>query len=114
MSHRNFPHRLAWTVILALGACTKTEYVERDPVNPPPDAASGFVGYYDNDTKLTTCGNCHANTQSQWVNTRHASAWSSLPTPQGANCVGCHTVNERGNSATAASGYSVVQDEAYH
>lgn len=114
MRFSNLSHRLAWTAVLAVAACTKTEYVERDPVNPPPDAASGFVGYYDNDTKLTTCGNCHANTQQQWVSTKHAQAWGDLPVPQGANCVGCHTVNERGNSATAASGYSVVQDAAYH
>src|SRR6478736_4393467 len=88
----SFSRPLALIALLAIGACTKTEYVERDPVNPPPDAASGFVGYYDNDTKLTTCGNCHANTQSQWINTKHASAWSVLPVPQGANCVGCHAV----------------------
>jgi predicted CXXCH cytochrome family protein len=97
-----------------ISACTKTEYVERDPVNPPPDAASGFVGYYDNDTKLTTCGNCHSSTQAAWVQTAHADAWDALPTPQGANCVGCHTVNEKGNAATGPAGYSVVQDAAYH
>jgi len=108
-------HASRWILAaLLLGACTKTEYVERDPVNPPPDAASGFVGYYDSDTKLTTCGNCHSSTQAAWVQTAHAGAWDALPTPQGANCVGCHTVNEKGNAATGPAGYSVVQDAAYH
>jgi|SRR6478736_6697593 len=106
---------LRWLVLAtAVAACTKTEYVERDPVNPPPDAASGFVGYYDQDTKLTTCGNCHSSTQASWVQTAHASAWDVLPDPKGASCVGCHTVNEKGNIATGPAGYSVVQDAAYH
>ncbi len=64
---------------LIVGACTETQYVERSPVNPPPDAASGFVGYFDASTKLTTCGNCHVTTQKQWETTAHASAWAALP-----------------------------------
>lgn len=99
---------------LIVGACTETQYVERDPVNPPPDAASGFVGYYDADTKLTTCGNCHVTTQGQWETTAHASAWGALPPNPPAYCTGCHTVNERGNSVDTTAGYNKVASAAYH
>ncbi|MBW8773421.1 MAG: hypothetical protein JF590_09050, partial [Gemmatimonadetes bacterium] len=94
---------------LIVGACTETQFVERDPVNPPPDAASGFVGYFDASTKLTTCGNCHVTTQKQWETTAHASAWAALPTNPPAYCASCHTVNENGNSVDTAAGYNKVK-----
>lgn len=99
---------------LIVGACTETQYVERDPVNPPPDAASGFVGYYDASTKLTTCGNCHVSHQGKWETTAHASAWAALPVNAPAYCAGCHTVNENGNSVDSAAGFNKVASEAYH
>ena len=99
--------------VLGLGACTETEYVERDLVNPPPDAASGFVGYYDAATKLTTCGNCHVSHQGKWETTAHASAWAALPVGAPAFCADCHTVNENGNAVDTAAGYHKVQSPAY-
>ena len=99
---------------LIVGACTETQYVERDLVNPPPDAASGFVGYYDAATKLTTCGNCHVSHQGKWEVTAHASAWAALPVGAPAFCADCHTVNENGNSVDTAAGYHKVASEAYH
>jgi predicted CXXCH cytochrome family protein len=104
---------IALTLTAGLGACTTTEYVERDPVNPPPDAASGFVGYYDVDTKLTTCGNCHVSHQGKWETTAHASAWAALPTDAPGFCADCHTVNENGNSVDSAAGYHKVASESY-
>ncbi|MDP9144654.1 MAG: cytochrome c3 family protein [Actinomycetota bacterium] len=114
MSRNNTLALFAILPMLILGGCTTTEFVERDPVNPPPDAASGFVGYYDVATKQTTCGNCHVSTQGQWDNTAHASAWSALPDNPPAYCASCHTVNERGNSVDTAAGFSKVASEAYH
>ncbi|MEO6066902.1 MAG: cytochrome c3 family protein [Gemmatimonadales bacterium] len=99
---------------LIVGACTETQYIERDPVNPPPDAASGFLGYYDASTKLTTCGNCHVTHQAKWEGTAHSSAWAALPVNAPAYCAGCHTVNENGNSVDSAAGYNKVQSVAYH
>ena len=99
---------------LIVGACTETQFIERDPVNPPPDAASGFVGYFDASTKLTTCGNCHVTHQSKWETTAHSNAWAALPTNAPAFCAGCHTVNENGNSVDSAAGYNKVQSVAYH
>ena len=98
---------------LALGACTQTDYVERNPVNPPPDASSGFLGYYDAATHQTTCGNCHVSHQTQWSATAHANAWAALPADAPAYCVGCHTVNGHGNGIDSAAGYLKVKTTAY-
>lgn len=104
-------------LVAGLGACTDEQivYVNR-PFNPPVDAVNGFLGYFDTDAKQTSCGNCHASFQQQWVGTAHANAWDDLPAPARTNaaCVGCHTVSERGNAATSASGYNAVQDASYH
>ena len=99
---------------LALGACTQTDYVERNPVNPPPDASSGFLGYYDAATHQTTCGNCHVSHQAKWSATAHATAWAALPADAPAYCAGCHTVNGHGNGIDSAAGYLKVQTTAYH
>ncbi len=103
-----------------LGACTddKIVYRDREPFNPPPDAASGFLGYYTASEQQTTCGNCHVGTQSQWKNSSgHAGAWAALVAigqDDNPACQACHGVSEYGNAATAASGISVVDDAAYH
>lgn len=105
------------TALIVLG-CTsdKIVYVERDPFNPPPDASSGFLGYYDAASKQTTCGNCHADIQGSWKQTRHANAWATLQADAGKDpsCEGCHSVTENGNAVSVAAGYNVVQDPAYH
>ncbi|HTO74076.1 MAG TPA: hypothetical protein VMJ30_09655, partial [Gemmatimonadales bacterium] len=68
---RNSFSRLVLTVAaVVLGvACTETVYQDRPTYNPPPDASSGFLGYYDAATALTTCGNCHVGQQQDWVQT---------------------------------------------
>jgi predicted CXXCH cytochrome family protein len=104
-------------MVLATG-CTETEiaYVDREPFNPPPDAAAGFLGYYTPGEKQTTCGNCHAGEQSGWASTVHASAWEDLQASGHAEafCTGCHTVSDLGNAVDSLSGYNRVADSAYH
>src|SRR5262245_54734414 len=50
----------------ALGCDEEVVYQDRPPFNPPPDASSGFLGYYDETVKQTTCGNCHADFHASW------------------------------------------------
>lgn len=101
---------------VALSACTDIVYRDRVPFNPPPDAGSGFLGYFTASTKQTTCGNCHVGQQADWVQTLHANAWDTLQANAGAqpSCEGCHTVNSRGNQPLATVGYDKVKDVAYH
>jgi predicted CXXCH cytochrome family protein len=114
------PWRLAAVaVVLGLGTgCTdeKVVYQDRAPFNPPPDAASGFLGYYTPDQKQTTCGNCHTTTQGEWDGSAHAGAFATLENSGSAQgfCYGCHTVSERGNSATGPAGWNAVTNAAYH
>jgi predicted CXXCH cytochrome family protein len=103
---------------LILASCTteKIVFKDRDPFNPPPDAANGFLGYYTVATKQTTCGNCHSEKQGNWSRTKHANAWADLQASghAAASCNPCHTVSELGNSVGKPAGYSVVADSAYH
>ena len=112
------PTKLAFSLLcaIAVGGCEEIVYVERPPFNPPPDLASGFLGYFNAETKQTTCGNCHADFQASWMETAHAAAWATLdaePSKQ-ASCNGCHTVSERGNTLSTAAGYNAVAHDAYH
>src|SRR5687768_3661714 len=106
---------LGLATLLTVG-CTDEKIVFREPFNPPPDAASGFLGYFTTSDKQTTCGNCHVGHQTDWVTTRHADAYATLAENPGSQdfCFTCHTVNESGNEVSEASGWSVVQDTAYH
>ncbi|MFN8651719.1 MAG: cytochrome c3 family protein [Gemmatimonadales bacterium] len=102
--------------LLAASACTDTVYRDRAPFTPPPDAASGFLGYFDASSQQTNCGNCHVGHQSDWKQTKHAQAWANLqavPIADKSSCVGCHTVSENGNSAAGPAGYLKVADAAY-
>ena len=117
---RRFIHAAAAALAaIAVSGCSddRIVYRNRPPFNPPPDASSGFLGYYDAFAKQTTCGNCHVDFQASWKGTRHASAYSTLaenPASQ-ASCYGCHTVNGRGNQIFGtAAGHDVVQDSAYY
>jgi len=103
------------TVAALLVACTDTQEVPREPFNPPPDSASGFLGYFTASDKLTACGNCHAEKQADWAGTAHAHAWTDLVASghQNPDCNSCHSVSERGNAAAAPAGYSKVADTAY-
>ncbi len=103
-------------LFLVTGCTTETiVFRDREPFNPPPDASSGFLGYFTASTKQTTCGNCHVGTQRDWKGTAHASAYQTLasnPNSQ-AFCYGCHTINARGNRATGTVGHDAVRDSAY-
>jgi len=106
----------AFVAVAWLSGCTETVYKDRPPFNPPPDAASGFLGYYDAATKLTTCGNCHVETQADWEGTKHSQAWADLTAlglPDVSSCQGCHTVSENGNLTPGPAGYNTVKDAAY-
>ncbi|MGE0353909.1 MAG: multiheme c-type cytochrome [Gemmatimonadales bacterium] len=110
------PGLLGVVLILGIGACTDVVYRDRAPFNPPPDASSGFLGYFSAAENQTTCGNCHVGQQIDWVQTKHADAWADLQANPGAQgfCEGCHTVNSRGNQPLASVGYDNVKDVAYH
>jgi len=103
--------------VVVVGACTteKIVEVERPPFNPPPDAATGFLGYYTPTSQQTTCGNCHAEKQAEWKETRHADAYATAHTDPTvtAACYVCHTVSSRGNATSSPAGYEAVQDSAY-
>jgi hypothetical protein len=111
--------RRAWLRIslgtLLVGACTTEEIVQ--PFNPPPDQASGFLGYFTASERQTSCGNCHVGQQRDWAQTAHSNAWADLQSSPQFNetCAGagCHSVNWRGNQDSANVGYESVQTEAY-
>ena len=106
---------LVATVAALLLACSDTEEVPREPFNPPPDQTNKFLGYFTASDKLTACGNCHAEKQADWANTKHAQAWADLVASghQTSDCNSCHSVSERGNAAAAPAGYTAVADTAY-
>jgi hypothetical protein len=87
------------------------------PFNPPPDQASGFLGFFTVGTKQTACGNCHVGQQRDWAQTLHASAWDTLQASPffTGTCAGagCHSVNWRGNQDSAKVGYEAVQTDVY-
>ncbi len=94
----------------------KIVYRDREPFNTPPEAARGFLGYYDAATKQTTCGNCHADYQSTWVGSAHAGAYATLnaSTAKRAECFSCHTVTGKGNvTGPVVAGHDAVQQASY-
>src|SRR6478672_10966211 len=104
--------------VLSIAGCSsdKIVYRDRQPFNTPPAAALGFLGYYDSATKQTTCGNCHADHQAPWSQTKHAHAWATLQasTAKAAACEGCHSVNGNGNAVAATTaGYTSVKSRVY-
>ena len=113
---RWFVSGITFALAAALSGCEDIVYRDRPPFNPPPDAASGFLGYYTVDSRQTTCGNCHVGQQIDWVHTRHANAWDDLLASgeSEAFCEGCHTLNARGNQPDADVGYDKVKDDVYH
>jgi predicted CXXCH cytochrome family protein len=105
---------------LFLAACTTTDivYVDREPFNPPPDAISGLLGYYQASSKQTTCGNCHVGHQRDWATTHHADAYATLDDrnidPVARKfCYSCHDVSATGNDLTGEAGWDVAADPAY-
>lgn len=104
------------SVAFILSSCTNERivYRDREPFNEPIAAAAGFLGYFTQATKRTTCGNCHVGHQSDWVATSHADAMASLPANAGQSCKNCHSVNTRGNIATGTGGFEATSDPAYN
>lgn len=104
-------------VLTALVGCTDTNTVFRDrpPFNPAPDSVSGFLGYYNDSTQQTTCGNCHVDHQTKWKGTKHAGAYATLVNSGHAQgfCFNCHTVGPNGNNTTGLVGFAKVQDKGY-
>ena len=105
---------------LLTAACTDEKIVFREPFNPPPDAASGLVGYFTTSDKQTTCGNCHVGHQADWAKTMHANAYDHLvaevpnPAPE---CFSCHDVTGRGNLVGLtgkAAGWDLTKDTVYY
>lgn len=98
-----------------LASCTseKIVYRDRDPFNEPVAAARGFLGYYSQETKRTTCGNCHVDFQTKWAGSAHAGAFASLPANAQDFCKSCHSVNELGNMLTEAGGWNATKDAIY-
>lgn len=101
-----------------LAGCVDEEVVfrERPLFEDPPEGAASFLGYSDRDAKLTVCGNCHVGKQSGWESTGHADAWEDLQASghAGASCEGCHSVNERGNTAEGEAGWTATGDPRFH
>jgi hypothetical protein len=118
MVHRTSCRLAAGAILLALVGlgCSDEKVVFREPVNPPPDANSGFLGYFTAKDKQTTCGNCHIGHQRAWVNTAHAGAYETLATSGAAQpfCYSCHTVSDKGNATAEPAGWDAVPDSAYH
>jgi predicted CXXCH cytochrome family protein len=108
---------MALTLLVA-GGCDLREVVEveRPFFKEPPTEALGFLGYDDEDEKLTVCGNCHVGQQSEWAGTRHAGAWETLEASGHALalCENCHTVNANGNPTTEPAGWASTRDSRYH
>jgi predicted CXXCH cytochrome family protein len=90
--------------------------VERELFQAPAAEAAGMLGYSDQESKLTVCGNCHIGVQAEWVGSGHADAWEGLQASGHAQefCEGCHTVSELGNSLTDPAGYTATAEERYH
>lgn len=113
--------RLGLAVLLlgaVLTACTdsQTEFVSREPFNPPPDTVNGFLGYFDAASKQLTCASCHVSRSAQWKGHGHADAWNTLQNSGGAQalCEGCHTVSDKGNTSPAPAGYNLTPTPVYH
>ncbi len=104
-------------VLSFASACTdeKIVYRDRELFEEPPAGAANFIGYSNQETKLTACGNCHVEKQGDWSRTAHASAWAGLQSSSSAQtlCEGCHTVGDKGNAVTGMAGYDATRDKRY-
>ncbi len=99
-----------------LSACDEeVVFRDRELFQEPAAAAQGFLGYSDEASGLTACGNCHVGVQGSWAATAHADAWAGLQSSGHAEsfCEGCHTVNELGNAVTETAGHSATGEDRY-
>lgn len=103
---------------LLFSACVDEKIVFRDRelFEEPLTQALGFLGYSDQSDKLTSCGNCHVGTQSQWEGSQHADAWATLEESGAAQafCEGCHTVGQNGNLIEEPAGWEATGEDRYH
>lgn len=119
-SHLAFAGALSLVSLFAIltTGCTDERIVfkERELFEQPPDSVNNFLGYFDTQTKLTVCGNCHVGQHASWEATGHADAWNSLQASGGAQafCEGCHAISELGNDVTVPAGVNLVRDERYY
>ena len=106
------------TAAFAVTGCVdeKVVFQERPLFEQPASQANGFLGYSQQDAKLTVCGNCHVGTQNSWEETGHAAAWEGLQQSGSVQdfCRNCHTVNELGNSTEAEGGFVATESQRYH
>lgn len=93
----------------------KIVFRDRELFEEPLSVAGNFLGYTDQEAKLTVCGNCHIGVQSEWAVTSHASAWDGLQDSGHAQtfCEGCHTVSELGNISTGTVGHTATGEARY-
>jgi predicted CXXCH cytochrome family protein len=103
--------------LLVTAACVDERVVfqNRELFEEPLAAAGSFLGYTDQESKLTVCGNCHIGVQSEWAMTSHASAWDGLQESGHAQtfCEGCHTVSALGNITTGTVGHAATGEARY-
>jgi predicted CXXCH cytochrome family protein len=102
--------------VLATGCTDRvTVFKEKPFFDQPPAGAGGFLGYSDEATKTTVCGDCHVGVQASWVKTKHASAWEDLEASGHANdtCRQCHSVNQFGNATVDSGGWVSTKDPRY-
>jgi predicted CXXCH cytochrome family protein len=99
---------------LPLASCKEIVYEERPLFDEPEATALGFLGYADEQSGLTVCGQCHVSFQRRWHDTRHAQAWETLATsPANAPlCQACHSTNSLGNVAAGTTGGYVAHADA--
>ncbi|HKK27882.1 MAG TPA: multiheme c-type cytochrome [Gemmatimonadota bacterium] len=105
-----------FALVLASGCTDRVTIFKETPFfAEPPAAANGYLGYDEEDTKLTVCGNCHVGQQASWEKTHHADAFATLEATGHANdtCRACHSVDERGNAATDSGGWETTKDVRY-
>lgn len=109
-----------WTAVTAAfalltvgAACERIVEVRRPFFRDPPAAAAGVLGYDDEPTKLTVCGNCHIGQQGGWKQTAHADAFARLGASPQESCADCHAVTERGNASEAQIGWAATRDSRY-
>ena len=109
------PLLVVFAAALYLNGCTDTVYRDA-PVYEQPSAGAGeFLGYKSEDTKLTTCGQCHVGFQNKWVLSAHADAWNTLEESGHSQtfCEPCHTTGPNG-SMSEEGGHNGAPEARYH
>lgn len=105
------------SALVVAGCSDRIVFRERELLADLPAGANGFVGYSNEQTQLTVCGNCHITHQNRWIETAHANAFGAadaLAPAQAELCAVCHGVSHIGNDATQPGGWMTVRTERYH